>query len=106
MTITTHATGAVAHALCINQKDKQERGQQVTMMGSIYLRARLDERTCVLQEVGLSRNPRVICDDADFSYHDLIDAVKCLTLYDSELAARMGILSLIVHTLWKDGSES
>ncbi|OIW31832.1 HET-domain-containing protein [Coniochaeta ligniaria NRRL 30616] len=145
-----------ADALCINQKNKQERGHQVAIMGSIYSNARLVlacmgespdggatrivslladyapvmkstapptrdpcwqsfghllqkewfTRAWVLQEVGLARNPRVVYDDFDFSYRELMAAVRWFTLYDSRLAARMGIPGLLIHTLWTDWSES
>ncbi|KAB5532558.1 heterokaryon incompatibility protein-domain-containing protein [Coniochaeta sp. 2T2.1] len=143
-----------ADALCINQKDKQERGQQVTIMGAIYSRARLVlacmgysldggaariasflaeyarvmkatrppthdprwhsfapllqkdwfTRAWVLQEIGLARNPRVVYDDVDFSYRDLMAAVKWLTFHDSGFAARTGIPGLLIHLLWTDWS--
>ncbi|KAJ9161929.1 HET-domain-containing protein [Coniochaeta hoffmannii] len=144
-----------ADALCINQKDKQERSQQVTIMGSIYSRARLVlvcmgcssdggaaariasflaeygrvmkgtappthdprwqafgpllqkpwfTRAWVLQEVGLARNPRVVYDNVDFNYRDLMAAVKWLTFHDSGFAARMGIPGLLIHTLWTNWS--
>lgn len=145
-----------ADALCINQKDKQERSQQVTIMGNIYSKARLvlacmgaspdrsgsriasllanyapvTQRTApptndprwqsfgpllqkswftrawVLQEVGLARNPRVVYDDVDFSYRDLMAVVKWLSFHDSVFAAKMDIPSLLIHTLWTDWSES
>jgi hypothetical protein len=143
-----------ADALCINQRDKQERGQQVTIMGNIYSRARLVlacmgrspdggasriasllaeyapvmksmeppiqdprwqsfgpllqsawfTRAWVLQEVGLARNPRVVYDHIDFSYRDLMAAVKWLTFYDSSFATRVGIPGRLIHTLWTDWS--
>ncbi|KAB5523881.1 heterokaryon incompatibility protein-domain-containing protein [Coniochaeta sp. 2T2.1] len=145
-----------ADALCINQKDKQERGQQVTIMGAIYSRARLVlacmgyspdgggariasflaeyapvmkttrppthdprwpsfapllqrnwfTRAWVLQEVGLAQNPRVVYDNVDFSYRDLMAAVKWLTFHDSGFAARTGIPGLLIHLLWTDWSAT
>jgi hypothetical protein len=62
-------------------------------------------RAWVLQEVGLARNPRVVYDDVEFSYRDLMAVVQWLTAYDSHFANTMGIENCLIHTLWTDWSE-
>jgi hypothetical protein len=62
-------------------------------------------RAWVLQEVGLAKDPRVVYDDVDFSYRDLMAAVKWLTFYDSAAPATLGIPGLLIHTLWTDWSD-
>jgi hypothetical protein len=63
-------------------------------------------RAWVLQEVGLARNPRVVYDHVDFSYRELMAAVKWLGTKASEFthAHQTVIPSLLIHILWTDWS--
>lgn len=61
-------------------------------------------RAWVVQEVGLAKNPRLVYDDIDFSYRQLMAVVNWLMLEAAAFATDYGFVPLPVHVWWPDWS--
>lgn len=93
---------AVKKSWALQERPYEDRRWEA--LGAI-MRAPWFTRVWVLQEIGLAKNPRVLYGESNFSYRELVAAVGWMRANAGEVALRIGISSLMVHSVWHDWSQ-